>query len=391
VLQVDVLSAFVICSAAAWVGAAMLRLADPRDPALRRAMDDLALGLAVLGVALGSVLFAGPAPGPWVHALMTGGTIAATVCFHQGLARLAGDKPLTRPWALAALLGGGVLGLVGPLAGTRALVDALAIGLAVTTSGMAWAIRRFTLRPRDGIERAIGWSFLVLATSGWVRVAVTLQMPGEPPPHLVHVPAWMATPLAIFYGVMPIILATLILSLVNTRLQRQLNLKASTDELTGAMTRRALRELAPALLQRQREQDQAIALLLLDLDHFKAINDEHGHASGDLVLQNAARTVRAQLRADALLARYGGEEFVALVPVADMAAARRAAERVREAVAGATWQGIDGRTLAVTTSVGVTLVGPIESIDDALRRADDALYRAKRDGRNRVQVGLVAA
>jgi diguanylate cyclase (GGDEF)-like protein len=134
-----------------------------------------------------------------------------------------------------------------------------------------------------------------------------------------------------------------------------------------------------------------VAVLMLDLDHFKTINDTRGHSTGDKVLTTVASTLRANLRHDALLARYGGEEFVAVVPVDDMPIARRVSERLRMAVENIDWTRGAELDRKVTVSVGVALVKRGEMLDGALHRADEALYRAKRDGRNQVQVSVLVA
>ena len=101
--------------------------------------------------------------------------------------------------------------------------------------------------------------------------------------------------------------------------------------------------------------------------------------------------LQAQLRGEALLARYGGEEFVALAPVSDLPVARRVAERMRQALQETTWADVVPGLIEVTASLGVTLLARDESLEHALARADEALYRAKNGGRNQVQVGLAAA
>jgi diguanylate cyclase (GGDEF)-like protein len=185
--------------------------------------------------------------------------------------------------------------------------------------------------------------------------------------------------------------ATLMLTLVNSRLRHQLRQRAITDELTGTMTRRALSEMAPALVEQQQANHREVAVLMLDLDRFKAINDTYGHVKGDAVLRMAAGVLQTHARVDTLLARYGGEEFIAVVPVDDLPAARRVAERLRLAIEGADWVSTMGLASGVTVSVGVAMVSPAESLDAALQRADEALYRAKRDGRNQCQIGLAVA
>jgi diguanylate cyclase (GGDEF)-like protein len=128
---------------------------------------------------------------------------------------------------------------------------------------------------------------------------------------------------------------------------------------------------------------------MVDLDNFKTVNDTLGHAAGDQVLRRAAELLRSALRHDALLVRYGGEEFVAIVPVADLALACQVAERLRVVLAQAPWGELIPGLQAVTTSVGVTLLEVGEPMEQALSRADEALYRAKSGGRNQVQVGAV--
>jgi diguanylate cyclase (GGDEF)-like protein len=126
---------------------------------------------------------------------------------------------------------------------------------------------------------------------------------------------------------------------------------------------------------------------MIDIDRFKAINDTYGHASGDLVLCAMKMLVGPRLRGGDLLARLGGEEFGVLLPATAERAAQEIAERIRHAIAGTEVRSLDGTPLALTASIGLAVVGDDESIHDALRRADQAMYRAKRDGRNR----LVAA
>ncbi len=183
-------------------------------------------------------------------------------------------------------------------------------------------------------------------------------------------------------------LGALLLALLAWRLRRAgqaMRRLAHTDELTGLPNRRdVLARLDTALRRGQR-----CALLIVDLDHFKRINDTHGHPAGDAVLRAAAEVLRAEGHAPAAAGRLGGEEFVLVLPGADLAAARAVAERVRAAV-----QALDLRAVvhdaAVTTSVGLTLGQPGEDASALLRRADRALYLAKARGRNRVEVVTAA-
>lgn len=165
--------------------------------------------------------------------------------------------------------------------------------------------------------------------------------------------------------------------------------EAETDALTGVANRkgfdRALRELATRSL----EEGVPLALLVVDVDHFKQFNDTHGHDVGDAVLRLVAGRIRDGLREADVVARYGGEEFVVLMPGVGLADAIAAAERLRAAVAARRLRSrTDGSDLgAVTVSIGVALYRPGEPLDHLFRRADHALYIAKRTGRNRVVCG----
>jgi diguanylate cyclase (GGDEF)-like protein len=158
---------------------------------------------------------------------------------------------------------------------------------------------------------------------------------------------------------------------------------AMLDGLTELFNRRAFLDLAERELGRGRRRGQPSALLMIDIDHFKRVNDSHGHAAGDRVLAAVADAARRSLRAEDLLGRYGGEEFCALLSVSDLEQALATAERVRVAIEGLTLEGISER---LTVSIGVTRcdnAGGAE-LDAGLQRADEALYRAKASGRNRV-------
>ncbi|MHB8820628.1 MAG: GGDEF domain-containing protein [Pseudomonadaceae bacterium] len=165
---------------------------------------------------------------------------------------------------------------------------------------------------------------------------------------------------------------------------RQLEDLASTDELTGLYNRRRFLRIAEGELARLRKGHQ-IGLALIDLDHFKRINDVHGHAAGDRVLQTFAAIARACLRDGDVLARYGGEEFVLLLPDTDAEQFGICCERLREAFANA--QPVDpGIPVGqLSLSVGLTLLNAGDDLDASLQRADEALYRAKRGGRNRCE------
>ena len=167
-------------------------------------------------------------------------------------------------------------------------------------------------------------------------------------------------------------------------MMRQLEDLASTDELTGLYNRRHFITKAEAELKRLRPGHQS-GLALIDLDHFKRINDLYGHATGDRVLQTFASVARSCLRDDDVLARYGGEEFVLLLPGTDAERFHACCERLREAFANAQPLDVELQAGQLSLSVGLTLLSAGDSLDESLQRADDALYRAKHNGRNRCE------
>ena len=166
--------------------------------------------------------------------------------------------------------------------------------------------------------------------------------------------------------------------------------QARRDRLTGLLNRRAFDEALADAFARRRRLDEEIGLLMLDLDHFKQVNDTYGHAAGDEVLRGAAGTMVSSLREIDKIFRVGGEEFAVLMPGPDRPAAEAVAERLRQTIAGRPVK-VDGRELAVTVSIGIAVTRGAIDADGLIRTADAALYRAKREGRNRVVIGDCAA
>ncbi|MFH6781308.1 MULTISPECIES: PleD family two-component system response regulator [Methylobacterium] len=160
---------------------------------------------------------------------------------------------------------------------------------------------------------------------------------------------------------------------------------AVTDGLTGLHNRRYLDSYLAGLFSEPSLRDRTVALLILDIDRFKSINDRFGHDAGDEVLKEFATRIRAQTRGIDVVARYGGEEIVVVVPDTGLDAARQVAERIRERIEAASFQVQRGTcAIDVTVSIGVAARQPGDEAALILKRADLALYRAKQDGRNRV-------
>ncbi|MGC2854310.1 diguanylate cyclase [Novispirillum sp. DQ9] len=174
------------------------------------------------------------------------------------------------------------------------------------------------------------------------------------------------------------------------RRTQELATQAQTDMLTGMFNRRGFQDRAEAELARSGRYGTELSVLVGDIDHFKLVNDNHGHALGDVALRHVADLWRAVLRDSDVSGRLGGEEFAALLPHTSAAAARVVAERIRADIEGGDIALEDGGALILTISIGVATAMPGEGLGSLLARADTALYAAKRGGRNRVAVSDAA-
>lgn len=187
----------------------------------------------------------------------------------------------------------------------------------------------------------------------------------------------------LYVGSAALIVLLLMLFARLDRLHIKLTHLSYADGLTGLANRRRFMEVLQAELARQARSGHELCLLLIDADHFKDINDRHGHHAGDAVLRELARILMASVRAPAdLPARLGGEEFAVILPDTRLDEARRVADRLREQVATHVFEDRDTR-LRVTISIGLVTARGL-SLGALLQRADEALYRAKQTGRNRV-------
>jgi diguanylate cyclase (GGDEF)-like protein len=176
------------------------------------------------------------------------------------------------------------------------------------------------------------------------------------------------------------------IALENARLRRAVERQALVDGLTGIANRRQCEEALTAEIARAERLGSTLTLMLADLDDFKAVNDDHGHAVGDDVLRTFAGVLRATVRDSDLAGRWGGEEFLVLLPGAGAVGAGQLADRVREAFAERSSIGRDGEAVSVTCSFGVAQYRPGDGQRELFAAADRALYQAKRAGKNRVEI-----
>jgi diguanylate cyclase (GGDEF)-like protein len=179
------------------------------------------------------------------------------------------------------------------------------------------------------------------------------------------------------------LLAALLYPMRNTLLYRAATQSALRDPLTDTGNRIAMDQTLQREIELARRHMQPLSLLMLDIDHFKRVNDTHGHSAGDDVLKAVAASIKNQLRNVDMVFRYGGEEFLILLSNTSREAAALVGERLRCAAQAEDYPA-DGRTVELTVSLGCSTLLPGESAESLLRRADSALYVAKREGRNRL-------
>jgi diguanylate cyclase (GGDEF)-like protein len=168
-------------------------------------------------------------------------------------------------------------------------------------------------------------------------------------------------------------------------MQKRLQMLASHDELTGLFNRRYVLERIEEKLPQIKRHQLNFCIMIMDVDHFKNVNDEYGHAAGDDVLRTTAEILTRELRQDDIVARYGGEEFLMLLPMTELSSAEMLVERLRSTIEKQTYL-FEGVRISVTASFGITQYALNDTADKMIDRADKALYQAKLAGRNCVKV-----
>jgi diguanylate cyclase (GGDEF)-like protein len=390
VYPVDVITTYIVCGVGSLLAIPLLLRARAEDPDLQTALRLSVLGFALIGVSLGQLVFSPPQPGEVATFIAALGTAACTPILALALARLARASWLTPLYAITGIVMIVMVLAVSQMAGPMwfgRMVAALGFCGALLLLGSVW---NFLVRPRAWSERAMVVALAVYLGSCALRLIETWRYEGPPLPHLLYVPEYQQPLFGLMYAVLSQLMSTLILNIINARLSSRLHTMATTDGLTGLLARGAMREVADSLLARRGHDGQQLAVVMLDLDHFKAINDKHGHAAGDAVLQHTAAVLRAAVRADTWVGRQGGEEFVVLLRVSNLEAAHAVAERLRAMLVKTPCVLAGTAPIAISASFGVALVAAGENFETALKRADEALYRAKREGRNRVEVSFAA-
>lgn len=367
-------------------GHVLLRRLDPQHRRLALPLSVPYLGLCIaaaaaaaasVGAVLDPLLF-GRQPWPsWIFWFVT-----ETVNYMAILPVIL-MLPRWSTWRERRHVRGPLLQRVRPLLPVTALVLLCMLGVLVGGPGalafpvpaLLWCALRYSL---------FATVVMNLLFSCWTLVALSLEFVPNGMVDITSRPMQLSLRLGVMLvGWGPLTVASVMAG--RNALLRRMRRLAEYDQLSGLLNRRAFREQATARLQALAAGGRPAAMLMLDIDHFKSVNDRHGHAAGDSVLVAFAQLARPALRDGDLFSRLGGEEFAILLPDCGMDDALQIAERVRSVFAATPTPLPQGGTLTVTVSIGCAVAAPAtEDIDALLLHADRALYRAKTAGRNRV-------
>ncbi|SHI08259.1 diguanylate cyclase (GGDEF) domain-containing protein [Pollutimonas bauzanensis] len=219
-----------------------------------------------------------------------------------------------------------------------------------------------------------------------IRAGYYLLLGVTPDFSVLDYSSWMNLATPVVGAVLPVVGTTAFVLMCSERIRRQWERAAGTDYLTGLANRRTLTEIGALRFATARGRDGGLVLALIDIDHFKGINDKHGHAVGDIALRHVAARIESSARGGEMPARLGGEEFVVLLDHVDHGQARAAGERLRLAVQNHPFTAGELQ-LPITVSIGMAICrADDDNFDCLMQRADQALYMAKAAGRNRVEL-----
>lgn len=362
--------------------AAALWLAVPRGPSSGAG----AWSASLLLQASACALFAGHGSGGLATAAAVAADGALALALTLQLSALAAQqrRPFARPWHLAAALGCALVG-AGLAAHPAARVAALSLAYGAALVAIGVVARRHPVEAPGRGQRLLAWSALAGGALLFLRAPAAALWPqhfgGEPQA------GWPTVAAALIVQAIPIATSLGFLLMNRERQEREHARLAMTDGLTGVYNRRTLFELGEKELLRARRTGASLSIVLLDVDHFKRVNDKYGNLGGDAVLLRFVEVVRGCLRQSDVLTRYGGEQFCILLPGVGRAGARVVGERIRATIEASTFF-VGAVPLRVTSSVGVAELSgdAAATLSSLVARADQALYIAKRDGRNRVSV-----
>lgn len=356
-------------------------LPDELRPAARRWQ----IATVLVAVGCGIFAFGDGLPIPFMVTVANGLLVAGLTFYLWAVQRFHGERPSALEAGFCVLVVAGVFWFSAFVPNFTLRVCIISVFWASILGRTAWILHRHGRASPSRSRRMLLAIYVALIACVVARAGLYVHegMPAVFTAASSDAAINLVSPIVM--ALLPVVGTTAFALMCVDRVRRQLQTAASTDHLTALANRRVLAGRGEALLARATRGGGGFAAVVFDLDHFKAINDSHGHAVGDRALVHAAATLRAAARENDLAARSGGEEFVLLIDGADEDAAFAVAERVRATLAATPFAAGDIR-VPLTVSAGVTAWRPGDAaFDTMLRRADRALYRAKAGGRDRVE------
>lgn len=382
---IDVYTCYALAGAGSLIGLGLILLVRTEHPRIRRALRLYRAAFILLSVFL-VVLFTPAERLREVWGFGVGVCAIGVTLLAWGFRELNGERTPLAVGLLVSVGSGCLLWLGGAILSPSAhqvLVAAVLAGIAVGTLLDQGRVLLRSAEPRLSGEWALLFTAFLFSLDWLAVLGYSWGHPGPYPAHFLLAPDWLMGPSAMGVALLPLSVAAIVFAIINDRLYQQLHHRSLSDDLTGILSRRGLREQGQQLLARQPSGSLGVALLMIDIDHFKSINDRHGHLVGDEVLRHITQVLSDHLRDDALLARYGGEEFTVMLPLRAAEDAQVVAERLRQVVE-AHPSPTGAGPIHVTISVGVAFHRATRPLEEALSRADARLYEAKQRGRNRV-------
>lgn len=384
-LSIDVFTCYVLAGAGSLVGFGLISLVRTDQPRTRQALLLYRFAFLCLAGFLSVAFTRSEAERAETMRAMIGVAAIGASTLAWGFRQLNGQRTWLPVGLLLTLGQGAMLWVAGAMASDEVFAVCVSASFCFIAAGTL--IDQGLHIVKGAIWRGGELSLLFVAalfSLDWALILWhSLGWRGPLPAHLLFAPDWLLAPSALGIAMLPLTVATVVFAIVNDRLNHQLRERALSDDLTGVLSRRGLRERGERMLAGQAQNPDGVAVLMLDVDHFKAINDRHGHLVGDEVLRHLTAVLRVHLRDDALFARYGGEEFTILLPVRHQTDGQAVAERLRQVIEAQPCLSAAG-PIPITISIGVAFHRAAHSLEEVLSRADAHLYEAKQSGRNRV-------
>ena len=309
---------------------------------------------------------------------------ASSAALVAGYRLLSGRRVRHRRLTMAVAALGGLIALfhygLDSFAGRSVVVSVFQVAVCADIARSVLAARR--RRQGTPYLQLFMLAMCMLVAAGHLGRMAWLALAGTAPTSLLQPSVWSVSFLMAVSMALPALAAGGLL-LAHRHIVIRAEHVSNHDFLTGAASRKAFFDIAALEMARAARTRRPLALLLVDMDHFKTINDRWGHHAGDCALRRLADSARTELRAIDCVARLGGDEFALLLPATDLPGAAAAAAKLQQAVRHPPEGAAADVATTLTLSIGITLINPVEDIASAMARADEALYTAKSDGRDR--------